>query len=411
MSPLPDADAPDFQLLPNPGWDPPPVEAEADPFFGPRAHARALAEISAWPGYAPTPLRALPGLAGHLNLGSVHYKDESGRFGLKSFKALGGAYGVFRVVADEVARSTGGPPPGSAELRAGAHRDVVEGLTVTCATDGNHGRAVAWGAELVGCRAVIYIPGHVTSARAAAIASHGAEVVRVDGSYDDAVARADEEAHERGRVVISDTAYPGYEEVPGTVMEGYTVLAGEIVDQWPEEERATHLFVQAGVGGLAAAVLGHLHARWGPDSVRGIVVEPEEADGLFQSARAGEARAASGSLETVMAGLSSREVSTVAWPVLRRRAYAFLRVADGWAPRAMAVLAEGAGGDLPVVAGESGAAGLAGLLAVSAEPAARARLDLDPGSRVLLVGTEGATDPGRYRELTGRDPDRVAAGG
>lgn len=399
-----------FDLLLNPLYDPP-AAVDEDSFFGLRAHARALSEISSWPGYEPTPLRALPGLARRLRVGSIHYKDEAGRFGLGSFKALGGAYGVFRVVAREVARRTGGPAPGSSELRAGVHRDVVAEMTVTCATDGNHGRAVAWGAELVGCRAVIFIPGHVTGVRAAAIASHGAEVIRVDGSYDEAVALADGQAREEGRIVISDTAYPGYEEIPRTVMEGYTVLAGEIVNRWPEGATPTHLFVQAGVGGLAAAVLGHLHARWGPGSVRGVVVEPEEADGLFRSARAGEPRAATGSLETVMAGLSCREVSTVAWPVLCRSAPAFLRVADAWAPRAMRVLAEGNGGDPPVVAGESGAAGLAGLLAVSADEAARARLDLDGGSRALLLGTEGATDPGRYRELTGRDPEAVGGKG
>ncbi len=369
--------------------------------LGADGHRRAWTEITGWPGYEPTPLHRLPGLAEAAGVEALLVKDEGDRFGLGSFKALGGAYGVFRMVARRIAEETGEEPPGRDELTGGRYRDRVADVTVTCATDGNHGRAVAWGAELVGCECVVFVPGHVTGPRVRAIEGHGARVVRVEGSYDDAVARADAEAREHGRMVISDTAYPGYEEVPRTVMQGYTVMAREAAEQWGGDEPPTHVFLQAGVGGLAAAVAGHFRRTLGSRAPAVVLVEPREADGLFRSLKAGEPRAAGGSLDTLMGGLSCREVSTAAWPILLRRARAALRIPDGAAPETMTILARGAGADPEVVAGESGAAGMAGFLLAALRDELREALGLDEDSRVLAFVTEGATDPGRWGELTG----------
>lgn len=371
------------------------------------AHERALREIEAWPGYAPTPLVRLHGLARRSGVAEIRVKDEGGRFGLGSFKALGGAYGVVRVVGAEVARRTGRDAVGAAEILAGGHGDVAAGITVTCATDGNHGRAVAWGAELVGCGCVVYLPGHVSRAREAAIASHGARVIRIEGSYDDAVERADREARAEGRIVVSDTSYEGYDDLPRTIMQGYSVMLSEVLDELDGEPPPTHVFVQGGVGGLAAAVAGHLWETFGSERPRVVVVEPREADGLYQSARAGQPREASGSLDTLMGGLSCRAISPVAWTILRKGADVFLRIPERAAPEAMRVLARGEDGDPPVVAGESGAAGAAGFLRASDDLEARRELGLDQESRILLFVTEGATDPERYREFVGREAAAV----
>ena len=186
--------------------------------------AAARAEIGSWDGYAPTPLVELPGLARRAGVGRLFYKDEGGRFGLKSFKALGGAYAVFRLLKAEIERRTGDTGVTSRDIAGGAHREIVAGITVTCATDGNHGRSVAWGARTFGCSCVIYIHAHVSEGRRAAIARYGAEVERVSGTYDDSVRHAAEMAAANGWFVVSDTSYPGYMDVPRDVMQGYTVM-------------------------------------------------------------------------------------------------------------------------------------------------------------------------------------------
>lgn len=206
--------------------------------------AAAARAIAGWPGYAPTPLVPLPALARALGLASLAYKDERGRFGLKSFKALGGAYAVRRVLDRQ-------------------RRPAAE-VTVTCATDGNHGRSVAWGARLFGCKCVIFIHETVSEGRAEAIRRYGAEVVRVPGNYDDAVRHAAAEAARNGWFVVSDTSYEGYRDVPVDVMHGYGVMASEIVGQLPPGEIPTHVFVQAGVGALAAAICASFWLAWGP---------------------------------------------------------------------------------------------------------------------------------------------------
>ena len=223
------------------------------PILSLAAHAEAMAEIVDWPGYAPTPLVSLAGLARAAGVAAIHYKHEAGRFGLGSFKALGGAYAVLRLLKKEILRRCG-QHASSRELLDGKFKDLVADITVTCATDGNHGRSVAWGAQIFGCPCVIYIHATVSEGRRAAIAGYGAEVVRTAGNYDDAVRAADVAAKEHGWFVVSDTSYPGYTDVPRDVMQGYSVMVEEALRQWPEALPPTHVFVQGGVGGLAAAV-------------------------------------------------------------------------------------------------------------------------------------------------------------
>lgn len=342
---------------------------------------RAKAEITSWNGYTPTPLRHLPGLAAELGVSAIRLKDESGRFGLGSFKALGGAYAVRHVIAAEQTRR--GVP--------------ASALTVTCATDGNHGRAVAWGAAQVGCRCVIFIHETVSEARADAIAKYGAEIRRVPGTYDDALRAADRTAQQEGWLVVSDTSWPGYTEVPRLVMQGYQLMADEAADQWTGPP-PTHVFIQAGVGGVAAAVSVRCRARFDPPPAL-IVVEPERAACLLASAEAGALTTASGSLDTIMAGLACGEPSLIAWQELERAAAAFVAIPDDAAIEAMRqACAQG------LVVGESGAAGLAAFRCAAGDQNARAGLGLGGHTRVLLFSTEGATDPQLWKRLTEASP-------
>ncbi len=352
----------------------------------------ARREIESWPGYQPTPLCGLPRLAAALGLGAIYYKDESERFGLNSFKALGGAYGVQRVLARHV-----GEPA------------AVSRLVATCATAGNHGRSVAWGAEMFGCRCAVYVPAVTSQARVSAIASHGAAVVHTSGNYDEAVRRCDEDAHLQGRFVVSDTSYPGYMEIPRDVMQGYSVMVSEILEQLPRAGRPSHVFLQGGVGGLAAAVCAHLWESWGEKRPAIIVVEPHSADPLFRSAVAGRPTRVPGDYDTIMAGLAAGEVSHLAWRILEHGAEYFMTIPDAAAEAAMRTLAEGAAGGRPIVAGESGAAGLAGALAAAQDAKARERLELGSESRLLVIGTEGATDPESYLRIVGRPPELVTS--
>ncbi|KAF0226525.1 MAG: diaminopropionate [Beijerinckiaceae bacterium] len=362
--------------------------------------AEARAHISNWAGYAPTPLRNLPTLATRTGVAEVLYKDEGKRFELKSFKALGGAYAVDRLVA----------------------KRGKDGLVVTCATDGNHGRAVAWGARRAGIRAVIYVHEGVSEGRAEAIRSFGAEVVREGHNYDDSVRASAEAAAKNGWQIVSDTSWPGYETVPRDVMQGYAVLAMEAEEQLEAKSsevdagsrqdfasrnksaKPTHVFVQGGVGGIAAAVLSYRWEKLGAMRPKLIVVEPENAACLYESAKAGKVTTVTGDLDTIIAGLACGEPSILAWKILEPGADAFMTVTDKAAIAAMRDLAA-----CHVVGGESGVAGLAGFLKAAADPAMRAALGLDATSRVLLYGTEGATDRAVYTELVGKTPEEVEA--
>jgi diaminopropionate ammonia-lyase len=353
----------------------------------------------------PTPLRSLPALAAELGVGAVQVKDEGFRLGLGSFKALGGAYAVVRLVLEQAARQLGRPvgfdAMSSLEVRA-----VAAGMTVTCATDGNHGRSVAQGAQFIGARAVIFVHGGVSESRVAAIARFGAEMVRVAGTYDDSVAEAARVGAARGWTVVSDTSWPGYERIPGLVMQGYTAIVREALRALPAP---THVFVQAGVGGIAAALAAHLAIVLGDRRPTFVVVDPARAACIFETARAGHPVKIPHGEPTVMAMLECYEPSPVAWRVLARVADAFMTVEDADAVTVMNRLARPAGDDPAIVAGESGGAGLAGAIRAAADPEIRAQLGLDGASRVFAVITEGATDPQRYTELVGRAASDVVS--
>ena len=368
------------------------------------AFEAARAEIAAWPGYAPTPLVPLRALAGRLDLGAILYKDESGRFGLGSFKALGGAYAVLGVLREYLARN-GRPAVPTGALLAGAERDRTRPFTVATATDGNHGRSVAWGAQLLGCGCVVYLHEHVSRARETAIARFGAAIRRVPGHYDAAVRRCAEDARINGWALVPDTSDDPDALVPARVMQGYTLIAQEILDALPPEQLPTHVFVQAGVGGLAAALAAHFWETLGPDRPRIVVVEPERADCVLRTVAAGIPTPVPGDPETFMACLAAGEISAPAWVILRHAADDVIAIPDDAARDAMRVLA---GGEPPIVAGESGCAAIAGLLATAQVLAQREALGLGAGARVLAIGSEGATDEPAYRDIVGRAPAHVA---
>lgn len=384
-----------------------PYPAEFLPLQSRAAGDLAAAEIATWPGFAVTPLHDLKGLAATAGLGAVYYKDEGGRFGLGSFKALGGAYAVFRLLQARIAAATGVTLASITgdDLMAGRYAALVRDITVTCATDGNHGRSVAWGASLFGCRCVIYIHALVSDGRRDAIAAYGAEVVRTPGNYDDSVRQAQADAERQDWFVVSDTSYPGYADVPRNVMQGYAVMAAEALRQCPLPP--SHIFVQGGVGGLAAAVLAHAWESLGPACPMLVVVEPDRADCLRRSAAAGRPVVVAGDLDTMMVGLACGEVSLIAWQILSAGAAGFMAIDDDSAAAMMRRLASPAAGDPPVVAGESAVAGLAGALAARGDPALAAALRLDAQSRILVFGTEGATDPALYARIVGRSAEAV----
>ena len=363
-------------------------------------------EIASWPGYAPTPLVALPAQARSMGVAAILYKEERHRFGLNSFKALGGAYAVMRVLAKELARRGVVEPVTSADLAAGRWRDLTSSITVASATDGNHGRSVAWGARTLGCRCVIFIHAAVSEARGQAIAAYGAEVIRVGGGYDDSVRHTFAQAAKNGWFVVQDTGTPDYEEVPRDITSGYGVIGREVLAQ--AEEPPTHVFAQAGVGGLASGVLATLWLGLEPRP-NFIVLEPTRADCVWQSIARGERTDVAISEETIMAGLSCGEVSTLAWPVLRDGAAAAIAIDDAFALEGMRAFARPLPGDPAIVAGECSGGALGALMALQDRADLRAALQLDAASRVLLIGTEGDTDAAIYRDAVGMSAAEVLA--
>lgn len=373
-----------------------------------RAGADRAAEFLALrEGNAPTPLIALPGLARALGLGAIHLKDEGQRLGLGSFKALGGAYALMRLVQDQAGQRLGRPVPAE-ELRSPQIRAIAATLTFACATDGNHGRSVAQGAQAMGARAVIFVHAGVSQGRIDAIALYGAEIVRVAGNYDDSVAEAARVAGARGWTVLSDTSWPGYEDIPGLVMQGYTAIVREALADLPEPP--THVFLQAGVGGFAAAVAGQMAVLLDGARPHVVVVDPARAACLYASAQAGRVVKVTETEPTVMAMLECYEPSLVAFRVLSRLADGFMTVDEDDALSVMRRLAAPVAGDPPVVVGESGAVGLAGAIAVLRDPDLAARIGLGPRARLLVINTEGATDPAVYAAIVGRAPEAVMQG-
>ncbi len=360
--------------------------------------------LSTWGQLHPdsTPLHALPHLARRLGLGQLHAKDESARSPLGSFKALGAPVALLRLVLRHWP-DRGWQP---ADLLAGKHAAALADFTVISATDGNHGRALAAAAQSMGCRCAIVLHAQVSAEREQPIRDLGAEIVRIAGNYDESVQEAERLARTHGWWVVSDTSYQGYEEIPRDVMQGYGIIVDELLEQVPGAKGGpcpfTHVLLQGGVGGLAAGIVSHFWERYGAQRPTFIIAEPEQADCLLQSAREGRASRATGSVDSVMAGLACGETSPLAWRFLQPAVDAFMTVGDAQAEEAMRTLASGAAGDMPVLSGESGAAGLAALTALMADPALATQAGLGAQSRVLLINTEGATAPGVYEAITGQ---------
>jgi diaminopropionate ammonia-lyase len=375
--------------------------------LGTQGRERVQQFLSACPAHRPTPLMAWSRFAQHAGIGCLHIKDEGQRLGLKSFKALGGAYAVMSLVlamAERQLHRALGPQ----DLQTGPVKALARTITVTCATDGNHGRSVAAGARLAGCHCVIFVHRGVSQGRVDAIAAFGADVRREGDTYDDAVQHATASAAREGWLVVSDTSWAGYEDIPLTVMQGYTVMAGEAFDALPTPP--THVFLQAGVGGMAAAVVAHAVAVYLDQAPLFVVVEPSRAACLMASATLGKLSKVAQGEPTVMGMLECYEPSPIAWEILAPRVAAYVTLEEDDAVLAMRQLASPQAGDAPIVAGESGGTGLAALTACLGNANARGALGLDTSSRVLLFNSEGATDADTFQALVGRSPESVVVG-
>ncbi len=400
-------DAGESSLLINPKVEPNKIGGAAETILNEKGFQTAKAEITTWPGYAETRLVSLNKYAEKLGVKAIYYKDESTRFGLDSFKALGGAYAVCRLLLNKIKEATGAEAT-TKDLLAGTYKDIVKDITVCSATDGNHGRSVAWGAQMFGAKCVIYIHAGVSEGRKTAIEKYGATVVRCQGNYDDSVHDCADDAAKNGWFVISDTSYPGYMDVPCDVMHGYTVMVDEALDQIPEHP--THAFVQGGVGGLAAAVATRICCRMHKDRPLFTTVEPKNADCLYASIKNDEYTVIHGDLETIMAGLSCGEPSLLALDILKEYATGFMKIPDTMIPVMMRDLANKECADTAVVSGESGVSGLAGLVTACENPEFRKALKLDENSVVILFSSEGATDPEMYKEIVGKAAADVVKG-
>lgn len=380
------------------------VDRTAD-FLTREAVAPAYRIHRAMEGYRPTPLVRLDGLAEALGVKAVFVKDESRRFGLNAFKGLGAIYAFTRVVCDEL-----GLDPETttfADLQCEPVRGRLSGMVFVTATDGNHGKGVAWAAGQLGCRAYVYMPKGSSELRAQAIRDAGGAEVRImDVGYDDAVRHAARMAEENGWHLVQDTSWEGYQQIPTWIVQGYTTMAAEAAEQLEAEgfPRPSHVFLQAGVGAMAGGVTGYLADRYAGNRPVFSTVEPEDMACIYKSILAadGEPHAVEGDCATIMAGLNCGEPCTVTWPVLRTFTSFAFSCADPVAALGMRLLAAPRKGDHPIVSGESGAAttGLLAVLAASPEFAGlRREMGLDGGSVVLLFSTEGDTDPEQYRSI------------
>lgn len=355
------------------------------------------------PGYRPTDLLRLSRLAERWGVKEILIKDESTRFDLKAFKALGGSYAVARLMVKRLGMS-----PEEIDfnyLVSDEARKRIGQVTFTTATDGNHGRGIVWAAEQLHQRAVVYMPKGAASSRVENIRSHGASVIVTDLTYDDAVRLCRRTAEEKSWLVIQDTAWDGYTEIPLWIMQGYMTMCVEAADQMALTGlRPTHVFVQVGVGSLAGAVVGYLLNRFPDHPPRFITMEPTRAACIFASAAAADGRphAVSGDLNTIMAGLACGEPNPMAWEILRDFCCCYVGCEDFTAANGVRILANPLHGDTFVEAGESGAVGL-GVLDLLCNNdrfgELKQELAIDRDSTLLFFNTEGATDPETYREI------------
>lgn len=374
------------------------------------AFADVEAEVTNLPGYRPTPLMVLNGLASASGVDALWCKHEGYRFEVGSFKPTGPVYAMLAVLKGEIKKAIGVETVTTQDLIDRKYESVTQGIVVSAATSGNHGRALAWGARMFGCGCAIYMNDGVSAGREAAIAAYGAEVVRVQGNYDRAVQRSYADAKTLGYFVISDDKPADYPHVASEIMQGYAMVADEIVQQLINAHPPTHVFIPGGGGRFAGATCGHLWDRYASNHPRVVVVEPTTSDCLYQSMVENRTTTISGDGRSVMDGLVVESASSQAWSILRDGAFAFLTIPDEAAVDAIRQAAAGVGGDSPVVIGETGIAAWAGFLAASRDENLRQQLELDCNSRIVIIATEGATDPEVYRNLVGASPEAVLTG-
>jgi len=363
------------------------------------AFATAQGEITSWPGYAPTPLIPLPGLAGEAVVADVWCKHEGSRFGLGSFKPTGPTFAMLAVLKAEV-KARAGVEASTQDLLDGKYAQVTANVVVSAPTSGNHGRALAWGATMFGCQAVLYMNDGVSAGRAVAIEAHGGQVVRVPGAYEQVVTRLYEDAERHGHIVVGDPGTEQYPHVSRDIMQVVDELMAAL-----DPVRPTHIFVPGGGGIMAAATCGHLWEGYGEHRPRLIVVEPTASCCLYESARQGQHVKVEAAM-SVMDGLVVEEPAADALSLLLDGAFAFLTVPDQAAVVAMRQAVQPSSDDPSLVIGDTGSAAWAGLIAVMGDASRRQDLQLTADSQVVIIVTEGATDPAVYRSITGVDADR-----
>ena len=358
------------------------------------------------PGYTRTELVSLPALAEKLGVRAILLKDESTRFGLKAFKGLGGIYAMYRIICRELHLD---PENTSYEiLREEANQARIRQMTFATTTDGNHGKGVSWAAGVFGCKAYVYMPVGTVPVRAQAIREAGnAEVTITDMLYDDCVAWTRDLAERNGWFLIQDTSWPGYEQIPLWIMQGYTTLYYEALEQMKTYgcEQPTHIFLQAGVGSMAGAITAAACSLPGEDPII-MTVEPDEVACFYESflAANGTACKATGNCQTIMAGLNCAIPCSIAWDILKETSAGGFACSDDVTKRGMRRLAHPIGNDRPVVSGESGAVGtglLETLMSDGNYSPLQDQLKLGPDSVVFLISTEGDTDPENYRRVIG----------
>ena len=363
--------------------------------------AEAVREFhKSFPMYEATPLAALPETARALGIGEIHVKNESFRFGLNAFKVLGGSYAIGNYLAKRLGRTLS--ETGYDVLTAPETRQELGDITFITATDGNHGRGVAWTASTLGQKSVVHMPKGSVAERLNNIRLAGAEADIIDGNYDDAVRLSRKEAAENGWVIVQDTSWEGYEEIPAWIMQGYCTMGLEAYEQLPQ--KPTHIFLQAGVGSMAGTIAALFASIYGEDRPKVIIVEPNNADCFYRTAAAndGKTRIVTGEMKTIMAGLACGEPCGLAWDILKDYADYFIAFPDWAAAKGMRILGNPMGTDDRIISGESGASAFGCMAAILTEPdllPLKQELGLDETSRVLFFSTEGDTDRENYRRI------------
>ncbi|QBD83821.1 diaminopropionate ammonia-lyase [Clostridium tetani] len=357
-----------------------------------------------FPEYEVTPLHKLDNLAKHLGVKDIFLKDESYRFRLNAFKVLGGAYAIGKYLAKKLDIDIS--EISFEKLKSKEVKEKLGDIIFVTATDGNHGRGVAWAANRLGQKSVVYMPKGSSQIRLENIRKEGAEATIIDGNYDDAVRLADKMAKKYGWIVIQDTAWEGYEDIPTWIMQGYGTLIHEVIEQLERSgiNNVTHVFLQAGVGSFASAIQGYLASKFGEERPITVIVEPDDAACIYKSAKVndGKPHIVTGDMPTIMAGLACGEPNSIGWEILRDYSDGYLSCPDYVSARGMRILASPLRGDNQIISGESGAVGV-GVISLLMErdyyKELREKLDLNKNSRVLLISTEGDTDPGKYRNI------------